>query len=62
MCESNAYLDTGNEEVLIMESVDAMEPDGQHGWRLVDLFGDQKTVKYRIKRMNLVEHRIIFEA
>ncbi len=62
MCESNAYLAKGDEEMLIMESVERMEPDGDNVWRLVDLYGDQKTVKYRIKRMNLVDHRIIFEA
>jgi predicted RNA-binding protein len=62
MCESDAYLDKGDEEVLLMESVDAMEPAGEDAWRLVDLFGDQKIVTYRIKRMNLIEHRIRFEA
>jgi len=39
-----------------------VEPDGDDSWRLVGLFGDQKTVKGRLKRMNLVNHRIIFEA
>ena len=63
MCEANAYLDKGDEkELLIMESVDMVEPDGDDSWRLVGLFGDQKTVKGRLKRMNLVNHRIIFEA
>jgi len=62
MCEANAYLDNGDEELLIMESVDMVEPDGDDSWRLVGLFGDQKTVKGRLKRMNLVSHRIIFEA
>ena len=62
MCEADAYLDNGDEELLIMESVDMVEPDGDDSWRLVGLFGDQKTVKGRLKRMNLVNHRIIFEA
>ena len=62
MCEANAYFDNGDEELLIMESVDMVEPDGDDSWRLVGLFGDQKTVKGRLKRMNLVNHRIIFEA
>ena len=62
MCEANAYLDKGDEELLIMESVDTVEPDGDDSWQLVGLFGDQKTVKGRLKRMNLVNHRIIFEA
>ena len=62
MCEADAYLDKGDEELLIMESVDMVEPDGDDSWRLVGLFGDRKTVKGRLKRMNLVNHRIIFEA
>ena len=62
MCEANAYLDKGDEELLIMESVDMVEPDGDDSWRLVGLFGDRKTVKGRLKRMNLVNHRIIFEV
>jgi len=62
LCEANAFLDKGDEELLIMESVDMVEPDGDDSWRLVGLFGDQKTVKGRLKRMNLVNHRIIFEA
>ena len=62
MCEANAYFDKGDEEFLIMESVDLVESDGDDSWRLVDLFGDQKTVKGRIKGMNLVNHKIIFDA
>jgi len=62
MCEANAYLDKGDEELLIMKSVDLVAPNDDDSWRLVGLFGDQKTVKGRLKRMNLVNHRIIFEA
>jgi len=61
VCESNAHFSDGDHDTLIMESVDVLEPDGEADWRLVDLFGDQKTVKYRIKQMNLVDHRILFE-
>ena len=62
MCEANAYLGKGDEELLIMKSVDLVAPNDDDSWRLVGLFGDQKTVKGRLKRMNLVNHRIIFEA
>ena len=61
MCEANVYLVKEGEEQLIMESVDIVEPEGDDAWRLVGIFGDQKTVKGRIKGMNLVNHRIIFE-
>jgi predicted RNA-binding protein len=62
MCEANAFLVEEGEERLIMESVDIVEPEGDNTWRLVGIFGDQKTVKCHIKKMNLVNHKILFEA
>lgn len=62
MCEANAYLVKEGQVQLIMESVDIVEPEGDDTWRLVGIFGDQKTVKGRIKGMNLVNHKILFEA
>lgn len=44
-----------------MESVDIVEPEGTDNWRLVGIFGDQKTIKGHIKSMNLVNHKILFE-
>lgn len=61
MCEANAYLVKENEETLIMESVDLVEPEGENAWRLVGIFGDQKIVRGRIRGMNLVDHKILFE-
>jgi predicted RNA-binding protein len=62
MCEANAYLVKDGQEQLFMESVDIVEPDGDDMWRLVGIFGDQKMVNGRIKGMNLVEHKILFEV
>lgn len=62
MCEANAYLVKGDEEQLVMASVDIIEPEDNDTWRLVDIFGCQKTVKGRIKQMNMVSHKILFEA
>ncbi len=61
MCEANAYLLEKGQERLIMEAVDIIEPEGEDTWRIVGIFGDQKIIKGRIKGMNLVDHRIIFE-
>jgi predicted RNA-binding protein len=61
MCEANAYLLRNDEEHLILEAVNIVEPEGNDTYRLVDIFGDQKIVKGRIKRMNLVDHKILFE-
>jgi len=62
MCEANAYIDTDGREELILESVDRVEPQEDGGFLLVDIFGQQKTVKARLKCMNLVNHRIVFGA
>jgi predicted RNA-binding protein len=62
MCEANAYWIKDGKEDLIMEAVDIIEPAGDDQWRLVGIFGDQKSVRGRIKGMNLVDHKIFFEA
>ncbi|RLB29073.1 MAG: RNA-binding protein [Deltaproteobacteria bacterium] len=60
MCEANAYLIKDGEEELIMESVDTLRPE-KNGIYLQDIFGGQRTIKARIKEMNLVDHRILLE-
>lgn len=62
MCEANAYMIQDGQEHLLMESVDIVEPDEDGTWRLVSIFGEQKTVKGRIKGMNLVDHKILFNS
>lgn len=62
MCESNAYVFRNGKEELLMESVDIIEPEENGGYRLVGIFGDQKIIRGRLKMMNLVNHRIVFEA
>ena len=61
MCEANAYMVVNGKEKLIMESVDRVEPVGENEWNLVSMFGEQKTVTGRIKAMELVDHRVLFE-
>ena len=60
MCESNAYFVREDKEELLMKSVDIVEPQGEDIFRIVDIFGDQKIIKARIKGMNLVNHKILF--
>jgi predicted RNA-binding protein len=57
MCEANAYLISGTDQQLIMESVDTVEPEGE-GLRLTSIFGDQKILKARILSLSLVDHKI----
>ena len=48
---------------LFWESVDIIEPDeASASYRLVIIYGDQKILKGRIRYMNLVNHKILFEA
>lgn len=61
MCEANAYYHKNGEEELILESVDVIEPEAEGRFRLVSLFGEQKIIKARLKSMNLVDHKILFE-
>ena len=61
MCEANAFLSRNGQEELILEGVDVVEPEEDGRFRLVNLFGEQKIVKGRLKSMNLVDHKILFE-
>jgi predicted RNA-binding protein len=61
MCEANAYMLRDGKEELLLESVDLVEPDQHGSFRLVNIFGDQKTVKGRLKEMKLVDHKVVFE-
>ncbi len=60
MCEANAYMLKDGKEELILESVDIIEPENGK-IRMVSIFGEQKVVDAKIKRMSLVDHKIILE-
>lgn len=60
MCEANAYLRDGENEVLFMEAVDTIEPY-ESGLKLMDIFGKQMFIQATIKEMALLNHRIILE-
>lgn len=60
MCEAAAYVVKEGREELLLEAVDLIEPEDE-GYRLVSIFGEQKIVKGRIKLINLVNHRVVFE-
>ncbi len=60
MCEANAYMmKDGSEHELLMEAVDSVEPE-EGGFRLVNIFGEQKFVRGVIHSMSLVDHKVIF--
>jgi predicted RNA-binding protein len=57
MCEANAYLLEKDEETLLMEAVDKVEPD-EDGIRLISIFGEQKFIKGHIHALSLVDHKV----
>jgi predicted RNA-binding protein len=61
MCEANAFIFRNGEEKLLLESVDLVEPEEEGQIRLVNIFGEQKIIKGKLKSMNLVNHKILFE-
>lgn len=60
MCEANAYLLKDGKEELIMEAVDLLEDEGDQV-KVTSIFGEQRIVRGRVKKMSLVEHRIVLE-
>lgn len=60
MCEANAYLIEGDENKLIMEAVDRVEPEDD-GIRLISIFGDQKFIKAGIYSLSLVDHKVFLK-
>jgi predicted RNA-binding protein len=61
MCEANAFLLREGKEELLLEEVDIVEPEEDGQYRLVSIFGEQKIIKGKLKGMNLVNHKILFE-
>jgi len=60
MCESAAYIIRDGKEELVLESIDLLENEDGHV-RLVNIFGEEKDLKARVKALSLVEHKIILE-
>jgi len=61
VCEANAYLLTDEGEMLVMESVDDVVPEGD-GLKLVNIFGEQKFLNAAIHSLSLVDHKIYLKA
>ncbi len=60
MCQASAYIEKDGKKELIMQDVDTFESSQDH-ITLVNIFGEEKEVKARIKRLYLVDHKIILE-
>ena len=61
MCEANAYLLKEGKEELILEAVDILELAEEGKIRLANIFGEQKVLDAKLKKMSLVNHKIVLE-
>jgi len=60
MCESTVYLLKDGKEEVVLENVDILE-NSEDEVKLVDLFGEEKTIRARVKSLSLVDHKILLE-
>ncbi|MCA1989809.1 MAG: CooT family nickel-binding protein [Desulfarculus sp.] len=62
MCEATVYVAKadGGQEVLL-EDVDLVEFEDGDQVRLVSIFGDQLSLRARVRSMSLAAHRILLE-
>ena len=60
MCEAHAFILKDDKEERIMESVDLVELEGDKV-KLVSIFGEQKTLKARLKLYDNTDRKIVLE-
>jgi predicted RNA-binding protein len=60
MCEAHAFVLQGGREVKLLESVDELEVHGDE-IRLINIFGEQKIIKGKLKSYNNSERKILLE-
>jgi predicted RNA-binding protein len=61
MCEAHAFVLQGDREVKLLESVDELEVLGDE-IKLINIFGEQKIIKGKLKSYNNSERKILLEA
>ncbi len=60
MCESRVFLASAEGEQLLLDDVTVIRPDGD-GFLLVNLFGERTRVSGRLREIDLLKHRVVFE-
>ncbi|MBU4320660.1 MAG: CooT family nickel-binding protein [Thermodesulfovibrionales bacterium] len=58
MCESNAYIEDNGNEILYLEAVDILRPEGGKIY-LKNFWGEEKVFKGEIKEISFLKHRIV---
>ena len=60
MCEAHAYILRNGKEVKLLENVDQVEVEGDE-IKMVNIFGEQKILKARIRSYNNTDSKIVLE-
>jgi predicted RNA-binding protein len=60
MCEAHAFILKNGKEEKVLEDVDLVELDDDEV-KLVSIFGEQKTLRARLKFYSNTERKILFE-
>ncbi|PKN30305.1 MAG: RNA-binding protein [Deltaproteobacteria bacterium HGW-Deltaproteobacteria-21] len=60
MCEAAAFLLKDQKEELLLESVEVIET-GENDVTLVNIFGERKVIRAKIRSFSLVDHKIVLE-
>jgi predicted RNA-binding protein len=61
MCEAHAFILKNDKEEMLLENVDQVDVEGDEV-RIVNIFGEQKIVKARIKGYYGTKNKILLEA
>ena len=60
MCEAHAFIIKDGKEEKVLENVDLVEMEGDEV-RLINIFGEQRILKAKLKLYNNSEGKILFE-
>ena len=60
MCEANAFIAKDEREEKLLESVDMVEISADEV-KLINIFGEQKIIKAKLKRYDNTQGKIVFE-
>jgi len=61
MCEANAYILRDGKEEKLLENVDELRVEGEEV-KMINIFGEQKTVRARIRAYSNAERKILLET
>jgi len=61
MCEAHAFILKGEKEEMILENVDRLDVEDDEV-RMINIFGEQKILRARVKSYNNRESKILLES